>query len=232
MKLGLIGDVHGNVAALRAVLGAAVRHGVEHLLITGDLVGYYFEPARVLELLAPWPKHIVRGNHEDMLCAARDDAASLAPVEAKYGTGLRVALETLSAGQVEELCRLPHPLQIEIGGRDIVLCHGSPWDNDFYVYPDAGEEVLARCAQSGADLVVLGHTHYPMVRNVGRTLVVNPGSVGQPRNRQPGAHWALYDTTSGEVMLLNEAYDFGALAEEARRRHPEIPFLSSVLERT
>ena len=67
MKLGLLGDIHSNNLALQAVLAAASSSGVEKLLITGDLVGYYYAPLEVLEMLQPWDRHIVRGNHEDML---------------------------------------------------------------------------------------------------------------------------------------------------------------------
>jgi putative phosphoesterase len=232
MKLALLGDIHGNELALQAVLRAASAEGVEQLLVTGDLVGYYFHPAAVLAQLGAWKKHVVRGNHEDMLCEARQDRARLAAIEAKYGTGHRVALEELTPAQIDELCGLPHPLELQLGGRRILLCHGAPWDNDFYVYPDAPVEVLERCAHSRADIVILGHTHYPMVRAVHGTQVVNPGSVGQPRNRQPGAQWALYNCETNELTLKREDYDFAAVAAESRVRHPDVPFLSAVLERT
>lgn len=232
MRLGLLGDVHGNHLALQAVLAAASSAGVEKLLITGDLIGYYFAPRQVLELLSPWDKCMVRGNHEDMLSAARSDPDSLLQVDARYGTGLRTALEQLNEQQLDELCGLPRTQQLDIGGCRILLCHGTPWDNDQYVYPDAQAELLMRCAMPEFDLVVLGHTHYPMLQKIGRTQVVNPGAVGQPRNRRPGAHWALFDTTSREVSLRCEAYDAGPMIMESRRRHPDIPYLAEVLERT
>lgn len=232
MKLGLLGDIHGNHRALTAVLDSAARHGVERLLVTGDLVGYYFWPKEVLDLLQGWTVNIVRGNHEVMLANALADGGCLALAEAKYGTGLRVAIEHLGAARLNELCRLPHPLELTIDGRRILLCHGSPWDIDCYVYPDASPELLEKCAVSGHDLVVMGHTHYPAQRQVGDTLVVNPGSVGQPRNRVPGAHWMLYDTCSGTVTARCEDYDGRPVVEESRRRHPELPYLAEVLERT
>ncbi len=231
MRLALLGDIHGNAAALRAVLDAAKAEGVESLLVTGDLVGYYFDVQGVLDLLAPWPRRVVRGNHEDMLAAARADRGVLPAIERKYGSGVRVALDTLSPGELNTLCNLPHPLEVDAGGKRILLCHGAPWDNDTYVYPDANAELIARCAVPGFDVVVLGHTHYPMVRAAAGVLIVNPGSVGQPRNRQPGAQWALLDTESGMAELRNERYDIAAVAAEARRRHPEMPYLAGVLER-
>lgn len=231
MKLGLLGDIHGNHLALRAALAAAASSGVERLLVTGDLVGYYFAPREVLELLQSWDRHVVRGNHEDMLDDARNDPEFLANVEARYGSGLRLALEQLNETQVDELCALPHPLELGIDGCNILLCHGAPWDNDCYVYPDASPELLERCADQGFDLVVTGHTHYPMQQRVGATLVVNPGSVGQPRNRQPGAHWALFDTSARSLEFHCERYEFSPLVQECRRRHPELPYLAEVLTR-
>jgi putative phosphoesterase len=216
---------------LRSVLDAASSSGAESLLLTGDLVGYYFEPLKVLELLQPWGRHVVRGNHEDMLKRARSDSGFLAQVDTRYGTGLRTAIEQLSEKQLDELCSLPHPLDLVIDGCRILLCHGSPWNNDQYIYPDAQPELLERCAVQDFDLVVMGHTHYPMQRKIGDTLVVNPGSVGQPRNRQPGAHWALFDTATRSVEFHCEQYDSSGLVQECQQRHPELPYLAEVLIR-
>lgn len=231
MKLALLGDIHGNHLALQAVLAAASSSGVEKLLITGDLVGYYFAPLQVLELLHTWEKHIVRGNHEDMLDTARSAPEFLAKVDARYGSGLRNAIEQLSETQIDELCSLPHPLELVFDECKILLCHGAPWDNDQYVYPDAQPALLGRCAMQEFDLVVLGHTHYPMKQKIGKTLVVNPGSVGQPRNHQPGAHWALFDTVSRNLEFRQEQYDSSILVQECQQRHPELPYLAEVLIR-
>lgn len=231
MKLALMGDIHGNDSALQAVLAAAASSGVEKLLITGDLVGYYYAPLNVLKQLQSWDRHVVRGNHEDMLITARPDPRFLTQVDARYGTGLRTAIEQLSEQQIDELCSLPHPLELMIDGCRILLCHGAPWDNDCYVYPDAQPALLERCAMQEFDLVVMGHTHYPMQQMLGSTRVVNPGSVGQPRNRRPGAHWALFDTVSRSLEFRQEQYDSSVLVQECRQRHPELPYLAEVLIR-
>lgn len=232
MRFALLGDVHGNATALEAVLGAASRAGVQELLITGDLIGYYFEPSEVLKLLEPWRMHVVRGNHEEMLRKVREAPLALEEIEQKYGSGLRVAIEDLTAEQQDWLCHLPHPQRIRIGDHGILLCHGSPWDIDLYVYPDASTELLEQCGSSGDKLIVLGHTHYPMMVEFNGVRIVNPGSVGQPRNGKPGAHWALYDSELDSLEFRVEHYDCRALVADCRRRHPEIPYLSDVLERT
>lgn len=232
MKVALLGDIHGNHLALKAVLDAARQHGAEQLLITGDLVGYYFWPKEVLELLAPWEVAVVRGNHEIMLAEALINSDFMNMVDGKYGTGLRIVTQQFDSQQLNMLCSLPHPLDIAIEECKILLCHGSPWDINQYIYPDAEPEMLKRCAMQEYDLIVMGHTHYPKYMKIGRTLLVNPGSVGQPRNHQPGAHWALFDTESCEVSLRCEAYNVGTVIAESRRRHPDIAYLAEVLERT
>lgn len=231
MRIALLGDIHGSHIALRAVLDSAAKHGAERLLITGDLVGYYDRPKEVLEMIEPWKRDIVRGNHEEMLIQARTDPVFLAGVDSRFGTGLRCAIEQLSARQLDQLCTLPHPLELELGGRRIQLCHGSPWDIDQYIYQDGESKLLERCASPDFDVVVLGHTHHPLLKQVGGCVLVNPGSVGQPRNRQPGASWALLDTGSCEVRHFVEPYDIASIAGKARTTNPHLPYLWEVLER-
>lgn len=231
MKLALLGDIHGNDLALAAVLEAASVAKVERLLVTGDLVGYYFEPLQVLELLSEWQCDVVRGNHEDMLAKARSDKSYLETVEVRYGSGVRLAIDQLNSQQLDSLCTLPHPLDLNIEGVRILLSHGAPWNLDQYIYPDTDLEMLAGCLPQNFDLVVMGHTHYPMLRQIGSTLVVNPGSVGQTRDRKSGACWALFDTKDHSIELRRESYDSSNLVRECLLRHPELPFLSEVLKR-
>ncbi len=232
MKVGLLGDIHANAGALAAVLSAARELGVSRLLVTGDLVGYYFQPDTVLHQLADWPLSIVRGNHEEMLAIARIDAVARESIAQRYGSGIAVALERLSQAHLDWLCGLPHPVEVELEGCRILLCHGSPDKVDRYVYPDAPDVNVGPVAGQRVDLVVSGHTHYPMDRMVDGVRFVNPGSVGQPRNRQRGAHWAIFDTRTRHIQFRQEPYDQEALVAECRRRHPDLPYLAEVLERS
>ena len=227
----MLGDIHGNALALRNVLQEAVKQQVETLLITGDLVGYYFEPLEVLQLLGPWSKYLVRGNHEDMLSFARSDPSFLSKVNNRYGSGLHAAIKQLSSLQINELCALPHPKDIEIEKYKILLCHGSPWSTEEYIYPDADINLLKRCSDTGFDVIVHGHTHYPAKHVVGKTLLVNPGSVGQPRNRKPGAQWAIFDTKTGDLEFRCESYDATKLIDECAQKNPELPYLAELLTR-
>jgi predicted phosphodiesterase len=150
VKLALLGDIHGNHLALRVVLDAASSAGAECLLVTGDLVGYYYAPLEVLKMLQAWDRHVVRGNHEDMLNSVRSDPELLLQIDRRYGNGLRVAIEQLDTQQLDELCNLPHPLELEIDGCRMLLCHGAPWDVDQYVYPDAESGVAGTLCQAGS----------------------------------------------------------------------------------
>jgi putative phosphoesterase len=232
MRVAILADIHGNDRALEAVLAAVRREDIDYLMICGDLIGYYFAPVRVLEMLRPWRKEIVRGNHEDMLALVRRHPNELARVENTYGSGLRVALESLSESEIEELIALPRTASVDIDGYKVLLCHGAPWDTDEYVYPDSKDDLLERCVVTGYAAVIMGHTHYPMLRDVNGVRLINPGSVGQPRNRRPGADWAVLDTSSGVVALKHETYDVMPLCIEAKERNPEIPYLHEVLVRT
>ena len=231
MKIALIGDVHGNEYALVAALKAASKLNVEKYLVTGDLVGYYFSPARVLELLKPFDFVAVRGNHEDMLFQARNDSQFLQKIDDRYGPGIRIALDQLTETQVQTLCDLPHPLELSIDGVKILLCHGSPSDNSEYIYPDTEDTTFNIIDYHKFDLVVLGHTHYQMKRSVGKTLVVNPGSVGQPRNHEPGAQWCLLDTLDLSIHFFNEQYDMSPLLLECDEHAPNHSYLKNVLVR-
>jgi len=236
MKVGLLADIHANLAALSAVLAAARREGVTTLLVAGDLLGYYYQPQDILTLLDQWPWHGVRGNHEDMLAQVASNK-NVEAIRSRYGSGLESAAQSLDHQAMVRLKSLPHPLQVEIGGRRVLMCHGSPWDLNEYVYPDAKPEQRNRMMDyaSEVDLLVFGHTHYPVVWNVRNTennsIVVNPGSVGQPRDRLPGACWALWSPAENTVDLRRETYDYTQLQTECRRRDPDQPYLSEVLGR-
>jgi len=233
VKVALLADIHANHLALNSVLNAASRSGVDSLLIAGDCVGYYFEPLQVLNMIQCWEHTAVRGNHEEMLAHAAQDHDYLITVTKRYGTGIWEAIKQLSQRQLDSICSLPHTLEQEIDGRNILLCHGAPDDIDCYLYPDSDLNELNSASLAKYDLVVTGHTHYPMQRILSdKTMLINPGAVGQPRNRQPGAHWALYDTASGDVSFRCEKYDYSQLQLEAEKRHPELPYLAEILGRT
>lgn len=232
MKLGLLSDIHGNCYALKAVLDALKHKDVDTLIITGDFVGYYFWPSEVFNLLKKWNVVAICGNHDRMLESAMNDKSYRLKVLKKYGSGLEAAIKELDGETLRWLMRLPNSLEYETKDGNILLCHGSPWDGDEYVYPDLNDESLNRYIDLNVGWVIQGHTHYPMHKKIGDISVINPGSVGQPRNGETGAQWALLDTESGKVIHFCEQYDFLKVIKESNKRHPEIPYLANILERT
>ena len=231
MKLGLLGDIHGNANALSAALAGARREAVDYLILTGDFVGYYYSPAEVLALLDPWPRAMVRGNHEDMLARTLREPSSIEEYTLTYGHGLQVAMRELSPDQLRQLTTLPERVSLEMDGLRILVAHGTPWEPDTYLYPGAPQAAWERFAEVGADIVVLGHTHYPMNRHVHGRIILNPGSVGQPRDRRPGAAWALFDTRGKACTFFREPYDAASVCDTAARLDPGLPYLREVLYR-
>ena len=231
MRLALVSDIHGNHYALTAVLTAIRQKKIDTLLITGDFVGYYFWPVEVMQLLETWNVVAIRGNHERMLEKARTDKNFLQMVNSKYGSGLNIALDQLDSIAIDWLTGLPDSLVYDSHNSRLLLCHGSPWDGDEYVYPDTERETLDKYTSLDVQWVVQGHTHYPMIRKFGDVTVINPGAVGQPRNRQPGAQWAMLDTVSTKIEHFCEQYDISQVVNESMKKHPEIPYLADILVR-
>jgi putative phosphoesterase len=234
MKIALLADIHSNAGALSAVLASTRIADVDVLLVAGDLVGYYFEPKAVLQLIQSYEKpfYLVRGNHEEMLLKAKMCGDQLAEINARYGPGIQLALDQLTASEVEWIVNLPHPLEIKNLGCSILLCHGSPFSVDEYVYPDSGIKNLLSSLKDPPDALIMGHTHYSFIKNVDGCLVINPGSVGQPRNHVPGAHWALLDTQTMKVNLFVEPYDITDLQQRCVNVAPHHPYLREVLMRS
>ncbi len=233
MKLAILSDIHANHAALSVVLAAARRAGAQRLILCGDYVGYYYAAAATWQALSEWPQLAIRGNHEEMMARAVNDPAWREAVRLRYGSGIDNALAELTPALQQAIGALPEQQVFEADGRRYLVCHGSPWDSGFYFYPDTPVPAdAARDWQDRHDIVFCGHTHYPMERSFGNCRVINPGSVGQPRDRSPGAAWALHDTVSGATELRREDYDNTALRAEVRRRDPHLPYLADVLSRT
>tara|TARA_B110000211_G_scaffold227930_1_gene283424 strand:+ start:181 stop:876 length:696 start_codon:yes stop_codon:yes gene_type:complete len=231
MKLAILGDIHGNHLALKAVLNSASNEGVDKLLITGDLVGYYPFVREVLELLQDWNHIAVAGNHEVMFKRAISDVTFLEMITKKYGSSIKIALETLSQEQINFLATMPIIMEFEISNRAIILCHGSPVDVDEYIYPDSDLSKLTWLDSHSSQIILCGHTHYPMLREMNSTTILNPGSVGQPRNGVRKAHWVLFDTTKNTFEFMLEEYDINSIIESVRVTDPTNLYLQKVLTR-
>ncbi len=232
MKIAVLSDIHGNSVALSAVLDSVRNYGISDLIILGDFVGYYYHPDTVLQLLEDFNVTCIRGNHEVILKGLRDKSIDRERIRIKYGSGAILALEKLTPGQIDFLVNLPDIRQIEMDGIRFLLCHGSPSDPDAYVYPDASSAFLEKMAATeDADFILLGHTHYPFARASKGTVILNPGSVGQPRDQSFGASWAIINTSNRAVAFKQTPYCKTGLIAEVECIDPELPLLKEVLIR-
>ena len=229
MRIAVLSDIHGNAAALQAVLAEARTLGAERLFVLGDLVGYYYHPAEALRLLEDWPVDMIQGNHEAMLQSVRNGNLPAGEVRKKYGSGIDRALTELDGPSLARLLQLPEQTTVSLEGVSFALCHGSPWDRDEYIYPDAPSATLRRCADGAADFVLLGHTHHPFVVGVNSVTVANAGSVGQARNRSGCADWILVDTSNRALVFQRTAYDASGIVSEVKSVDPHLPYLHEVL---
>lgn len=230
MKVALLADIHGNHLALQSALADIRKEGIERLFIAGDYVGYYYHPEEVFSSLEEWPAEKVKGNHENFLLEVYEGNEELREVyKERLGSGIEVALKSLTSERIEEVKELEEKKEVNIDGLRILLCHGSPWDVDEYIYPDASRESLERFSREEYDIIVMGHTHHPMEKRIGDVILVNPGAIGQTRTRPIGAQWAVLDTDTRKVSFRVSEYDNEKVFSEAKRIDPHLPRLHRAL---
>lgn len=194
MKLGIVSDIHCNAAALRKAL--AMMGQVDEILCAGDVIYEYRFSNEVVRILRERGVRMVLGNHE---------AVFLGPQGERARTSERV-----DKGEVRFLQETPLTMITSLNSKRFYMVHGSPWE-PYNEYLFANNPKLNRLPELESDIVILGHTHLPMAKRIGRTLVVNPGSAGEARG-YPGdgqLTYAVLDTLSDEVT-------FGAFADPSR----------------
>lgn len=230
MKVIILSDIHGNADALKAVL-QEIPGDISEFWILGDMVGYYYQAKEVLTLLTNLPCRYIAGNHEQYLKEGLMNPQILSEYKSKYGSALNIAIKTLSIEQINFIKSLPDSLEFLVKSKNILLCHGSPWSIDEYIYPDVKKAKLLAFSTLNADFIFQGHTHHPMEIIQNNKRIINPGSVGQPRNKVPGAHWAIFDLETNEVTFKTTIYPLDSLFNEINKYDPNIPYLKSVLTR-
>lgn len=206
MKLALVSDVHANVVALRAVLENMDQRGADVVLSAGDVIGYYPYPVETIAMFRERRIISIQGNHDRAVLTAGDIHFNLAAASAIMWTA-----EHIDQASRDFLRGLPRSLHIERDGVRVAIYHGAPFDDDHYVFEDEVDKELldlARC-----DLLVLGHTHVPYIRRYASGTIVNPGSVGQPRDGDPDACYAIFDTDRRRATLHRVAYDLDEVME-------------------
>lgn len=214
MKVGVIADIHGNHRAFEAVM-SFLRDRTDKVLFAGDLVGYY---PFVHECLEQWDHDkimSVRGNHDQVLIDYLERKTSLASYTHKYGCGLERSLTGLSQEDLKTITAWPVTLSTRLDNCLIKMLHGSPWDElNGRVYPDFPD--WQRFDSVDGDLIIMGHTHYPFVKEWKGKIIMNPGALGQPRNCPgPHAYCAVVDAVTRKIEQHCIPYDANDLILDA-----------------
>ncbi len=200
MRLAVLADVHANLPALEAVLRDVDAQAPDEVWVAGDLVGYNPWPNEVCEILRERHVRAIRGNHDRAILTG-----SLGWFTDLAAAALRWTRIVLQPGHVGYLGSLEDRTRALTPEGTVAMFHGSPRHDDEYVLPWAADDALA--AMSGAPFTILGHTHLPMAHSFPSGMVVNPGSVGQPRDGDPRASWGLLDTRARDFALRRVPYD-------------------------
>ena len=200
----MIADIHSNKPALQAVLGAL--DGLDMIYCIGDLTGYYTDPNGVISMLLEHHVDFIIGNHDWYLRNPPRQPSQL------LHQSIEFTLSQILPEYRQLLTDSPSQMQFRLGGVLISMYHGSPWDTlEEYVYPNYPH--FENFADMDADTIILGHTHYPMVRNINSRLLVNPGSCGQPRDEDWRASCAVLDTNTLDVEIIRVKYDISQVVD-------------------
>jgi predicted phosphodiesterase len=232
MRIAILSDIHGNIAALDAVLADVSRRAVDRIVNLGDILSGPLFPRETADRLIPLDLPTIRGNHERQLL-------TLPP--GRMGPSDRYADALLDRDHRAWIAGLPDQLWLE---RDVLMVHGAPGDDLCYWLESlAGdrtraaseEEVEARARGVDAPLILCGHTHVPRIhRRPSGGLIVNPGSVGLPayaddhpvphrvETGSPHARYAIAERRGGvwraELLSIDYDWEGAARAADARDR--------------
>lgn len=209
MKIGIISDIHSNAYALRNVL--RMLEGMDLILCAGDITGYYPFVNEVFEELKGYNVILIKGNHDAYLCG--DKIKDLSSIELK---SFEYTKNHITKVNLDKLRNAPVQQELSIDEFKVVMFHGSPWDKlEEYIYPDYPE--FDRFKEIDADVIILGHTHYPMIKQISEKLIINPGSCGQPRDYDPRASFAVLNTLTKEVRIERVQYDVEKVCQVIRK---------------
>lgn len=215
MRVLVISDIHGNIDALEAI-----DEPCDRVICLGDIVDYGPEPAACIELLKKQERQMqrVRGNHDNAVAFRVDCECGEAFKHLSVATR-EYMWKVLDDEQLAWIGRPPTSLETAIDNKKIFAVHAAPSNHMFkYLRPDTPDaELAAEAAAVDADIILTGHSHQPFVRDFGGRLLVNVGSVGQPRDGIPRVSYAVIN--GGDVELKRADYD----VEKAVARTAALP---------
>jgi putative phosphoesterase len=188
LKVGIVSDLHCNVAGLSQALD--LMGDVDELICLGDSIWEYRFSNEIVRTLKERAAHTILGNHEEGFLGPQ---------------GVRARQpEWIDRSLLDWLAKRPHRLELQLGGKKLLAVHSTPWEpRGSYVYPH--DTLLERFAEADADFVLYGHTHHQVVQRFGGVLVINPGSAGDARDTGNGRQLscAVLDTASEEVVVTD-----------------------------
>jgi len=223
LKYAIISDIHANLQALTAVLEQIDVIGVDQIVCLGDVVGYNGNPNECVEMVREREIPTICGNHDAVACGAVEPWG-FNPVALAAALWTR---ENLKAVNLEWLQGLPNTKSFE----NFLAVHGSPTDRDTYMfsYEDVAPHIEFLREQD-VSLCFFGHTHCPGIFSaetthvldsasrfklkLGEIFLINPGSVGQPRDGDPRAAFGLYDSERAEYELVRVPYPIKMAADK------------------
>ena len=188
MKIAFISDIHGNISALSAIFKEIVKLEIKKIYCLGDIVNYYYDADKCIDLLLKYNVKSIRGNHEKILFETYNNKNKFYRHLKRYGNSIKINHRKLKKHHLSYLRSLKNQKVIRINNMKILLAHGAQWKNNFYFYPDIKKKWFKKISKYNYNAIILGHTHIPMNKKLPNKMkILNPGSVGQPRDKTCGA---------------------------------------------
>ncbi len=230
MILTVFSDIHGNIFALKKALHKMMDIAYDKIIFCGDIFGYYYNQQEVIAELSKIQNLIwLKGNHDAYAVDAYRGMIDEGALIRRYGHSYEGLTSKYSNEWIDFIDDRPECVQLTDGNRKTGIFHGTPEDPlEGRLYPD--KQVMLPESYSAYDIVILGHTHCRMVRTEGETLIVNAGSLGQPRDGN-GYGFAVVDTDSFQVTYHTIQIDTEKLYQQIDRYDPDLPKLKEVLMR-
>ena len=210
-RFAIFSDIHANLPAMQAVRAHIEAGGYDGVYCLGDLGGYASQPNEVQDEIMAMGCPTVLGNYDEGVGFERDDCGChyVKPFDVEMSNvSFLWTRENTSEAHKAWLRELPREIRLEVEGRRVLLCHGSPRETTEYLFENRSDGYLRQFtagakADAQADVIVFGHTHVPFHREVDGVHVVNPGSVGRPKDGDPRAGYCVL-TVDGESVSTEQ----------------------------
>ncbi len=204
MKIAVVSDIHGNVVALEAVLKSIKTQGIDSIYCLGDIVGYGADPNDCVSIIRSQSIPSALGNH--------DAAAVFLEQSKRFNSKARTAIEwtfnTLTPDNKAFLSQLPYTIEKE----DTLFVHATPIDPESWTYLYVDHPLSPVFNHLKPRVIFIGHTHVPGI-SASTKIIVNAGSVGQPRDGNPDACWVAWDDVRNEATFHRVQYDVELAAQ-------------------